>query len=141
MQRGGHGRLHGRRAPPRHRVRTPRQHSTGAHSETGGAPPAFRWCLGAAGFQFGYAPVWGIVYALVQEKLDIEPCFGGLCLATVIHLITFPDWGGAVLSGSKARTRERSWKREFLLATAPLVFGLTPALEYGHGPKRSGSEW
>lgn len=98
-------------------------------------PEDMKW-LGAASFHFGYAAFWGAAYALIQERARVNPLIGGLSLATFIYLITFPDWGGAVLTGSEEKTRNRSWEKEFVLATAPLVFGLGTALLYGRGPIR-----
>ena len=103
-------------------------------------PEDVKW-LGAAAFHFGYATFWGVAYALVQDRLRVRPWVGGLALATLIHLITFPSWGGAVVSGAEDHPRERPWRMELVFATAPLVFGLGTALLYGDGPKRRWRFW
>ncbi len=103
-------------------------------------PEDMKW-LGAASFHFGYAMFWGMVYAVIQDRAQINRWIGGIGLSAFIYLITFPRWGGAVLAGSEKPPRKRSWKRESVLATAPLAFGLGTALLYGRGPKRSCSEW
>lgn len=103
-------------------------------------PEDMKW-VGAASFHFAYAAFWGTIYALVQERAQVNRWSGGIGLGAFIYLITFPRWGGAVLTGAEEPPRKRSWKRELLLATAPLAFGVGTALLYGRGPKRSCSEW
>lgn len=98
-----------------------------------------KW-LGASAFHFGYATFWGALYALAYERKPVNPWVGGLTLATLIHVITFPAWGAAVLAGSEPHPRDRTWRYEAMLATAPLVFGLGTALLYGRGPKRTLAE-
>lgn len=98
-------------------------------------PEDTKW-LAASAFHFGYACLWGALYAVAQERWRVRPIAGGLALAGLIHIITFPRWGGAVVAGSEAPPKERSWQLEVVLATAPLVFGLGTALLYGQGPKR-----
>lgn len=97
-------------------------------------PEDVRW-LGASAFHFGYAAFWGALYALANERWRMRPWVGGQMLAAVIYLITFPSWGGAVLSGSEPAPRERTWRLEVMYATAPLIFGLVTAWLYGRGPE------
>lgn len=96
-------------------------------------PEDMKW-LGASVFHFGYASFWGTLYALLQERRPTSPLAGGLLLGGFIYAITFTNWGGAVLFGGERPSRERSWRRELVLATAPLTFGLGTAFLYGRGP-------
>ncbi len=100
-------------------------------------PEDWEWIASSA-FHFGYAAFRGAAYSLVQERVNMHPLVGGRAMGTLIHLMTFPAWGGAVLSGSEGHPRDRSWRMEGVLATAPLVFGLGTAFLYGRGPKRRG---
>jgi len=88
-----------------------------------------KW-LAAAAFHFGYACVWGALYALAAQRWRPHPVVGGLTLGGVIYAITFPHWGGAVMSGTEAPPHRRSWRQELVLATAALSFGLGTALLY-----------
>jgi hypothetical protein len=97
-------------------------------------PEDTKW-LAASAFHFGYASFWGALYGLARERWRVSPWVGGLTMAAVIHLITFPSWGGAVLTGSEPAPRHRSWRMELVFLTAPLVFGLGTALLYGDGPR------
>jgi hypothetical protein len=98
-------------------------------------PEDVKW-LSASAFHFGYASVWGLLYAFTAERWPrLPPWVGGLALAGVIHLITFPPWGGAVVSGAEPPPTGRSWRKEVVLLTAPLVFGLGTALLYAHAPR------
>lgn len=99
-------------------------------------PEDQKW-LGAASFHVAYAAFWGTVYGLTYERRPVRPIVGGLALGAFIHLVTFPRWGLAVLTGTENKPRERSWRIELVLATAPLVFGLGTALLYGSGPRRT----
>lgn len=103
-------------------------------------PEDVKW-LAASAFHFGYASFWGATYALVQDRVGMRPWIGGLSLAAFLHLITFPSWGGAVLTGSEDHPRNRPWRMELVFVTAPLAFGLGTALLYGEGPKRRWSWW
>lgn len=103
-------------------------------------PEDVKW-LAAASFHFGYAAFWGAAYALVQQRVKANPVAGGLTMATIIYLMTFPPWGGAVLTGSEDHPRRRTWRKEIVLASAPLIFGLGTALLYGRGPKEGDGEW
>lgn len=99
-------------------------------------PEDIKW-LAASAFHFGYSAAWGTLYAILYERRPVHPLIGGTALAAVIHLITFPAWGLAVLSGAEDRPADRSWRVEAMLATAPLVFGLCTAVLYGRGPRRT----
>ena len=99
-------------------------------------PEDVKW-IAASGFHFGYAALWGTLYGLIQERVHLRPWIGGLALAGFLHLITFPRWGGAVLTGAEKEPGERPWRMEIVLASAPLIFGLATALLYGKGPRRS----
>ncbi len=93
-----------------------------------------KW-LAASAFHFGYAAAWGSLYGLARERWPVRPWIGGLAMAALIHAITFPRWGGAVLSGSEPHPRHRDWRLELVYLTAPLIFGLGTALLYGEGPR------
>jgi hypothetical protein len=97
-------------------------------------PDDVKW-LGAAGFHFSYAALWGAIYGLLHERWKMNPWIGGIGLAAFIHLITFPRWGAAVLAGSEKEPQERPWRMEVVLASAPLIFGVLTALLYGNGPQ------
>jgi hypothetical protein len=99
-------------------------------------PEDVKW-LGASAFHFGYAMAWGAAYALAYEKKPVEPWVGGVALSALIYGMTFPAWGIAVLSGSEDHPRRRSWRKEIILVTAPIVFGMGTALIYGRGPGRT----
>jgi len=89
-----------------------------------------KW-LAASAFHFGYAATWGALYGLVSRRWRVHPLAGGAALSALIYAITFPHWGGAVLSGTEPPPPARSWQRELVLATAALTFGLGTALLYG----------
>ena len=89
-----------------------------------------KW-LAASAFHFGYAAVWGALYALASRRWRLHPLAGGTALSVLIYAITFPHWGGAVLSGTEPPPHARTWQRELVLATAALTFGLGTALLYG----------
>lgn len=97
-------------------------------------PEDLKW-LGASAFHFGYASFWGALYALLQERRPVSPWIGGLSLSGVIHLLTFPRWGAAVLTGTEDPPRDRPWRMEVVLATAAFCFGMGTALLYGDGPE------
>jgi len=98
-----------------------------------------KW-LAASAFHFGYATMWGALYALAYRKWRPHPLTGGTALGTLIYAITFPHWGGAVLSGTERPPHKRSWRQELVLATAALTFGVGTALLYGRGPARDHDE-
>lgn len=99
-------------------------------------PEDMKW-LAASAFHFGYAAGWGGLYALVHERRPVHPLVGGATLAVMIYLITFPRWGLAVLTGTEDPPKDRPWRVEAMLATAPLVFGFATGLLYGRGPRRT----
>ncbi len=96
-------------------------------------PEDVKW-LAASAFHFGYAGLWGALYAFARERWRFRPWIGGLGMAALIHFITFPRWGAAVQTGSEPPPHRRSWRIELVYLTAPLVFGLGTALLYGEGP-------
>ncbi len=93
-----------------------------------------KW-LAASAFHFGYSAFWGVLYALAYERCKMNPWLGGLGMAALIHLITFPRWGAAVQTGSEPPPKHRTWREEIVYVTAPLIFGLGTALLYGKGPR------
>jgi hypothetical protein len=97
-------------------------------------PEDVKW-LAASAFHFGYASLWGALYALAYERRPVHPLVGGAALAATIYLITFTRWGGAVLTGTEEPPGRRGARKELVLVTAPLVFGLGTALGYGRGPR------
>lgn len=102
-------------------------------------PEDVKW-LAAATFHFGYAAVLGAAYGVVQQRVKAKPLVGGLTMSALIYLMTFPPWGGAVITGSEDPPRKRTWRKEIVLASAPLIFGLGTALLFGRGAKPS-DEW
>lgn len=99
-------------------------------------PEDSKW-LAASAFHFGYATFWGSLYALLYERRPVRPFLGGLALGGFIWLITFPPWGGAVLSGSERPPGQRSLRMEIVMGSAAFTFGLGTALLYGRGPDAS----
>jgi hypothetical protein len=93
-----------------------------------------RW-LGAASFHFGYAASWGAIYALAHQRRPLRPVVGGLLLSVAIYAVTFPNWGMATRTRTERAHRWRSWRRELLLLTPPIIFGMGTALLYGRGPR------
>lgn len=94
-----------------------------------GLSPAERWTLGTL-FHVGYGAAWGVVYAEGKERLGLPPLVAGGALGGLIYLITFPEWGGAVLTNSERRPEIRSTAMTFVAASVTAVFGLTTALAY-----------
>jgi hypothetical protein len=94
-----------------------------------------RW-LGAAAFHFSYSASWGAIYALAYERRPVRPEVGGLILSGLIYAVTFPNWGIATKTRTERPHRRRSWRRELLLLSPPLIFGMGTALLYGRGPRR-----
>lgn len=99
-------------------------------------PEDVKW-LAASAFHFGYAAGWGGLYALLYDRRPLHPLVAGAALGSLIHLITFPRWGLAVLTGTEDHPDYRTWRVEAMLATAPLAFGLTTGLVYGRGRRRT----
>ena len=91
-----------------------------------------KW-LAASAFHFGYAVFWGGLYAFAHRRWRPHPLLGGTVLGALIYGITFPHWGGAVLTGTERPPDRRSWRKELVLATAAMTFGLGTALLYGRG--------
>jgi hypothetical protein len=98
-----------------------------------------RW-LAASAFHFGYAVFWGLAYGLAHRRWRPHPLVGGTALGALIYAITFPHWGGAVLTGTEHPPQRRSWQKELVLATAAMTFGLGTALLYGRGAADQGPE-
>jgi hypothetical protein len=96
-----------------------------------------KW-LAASAFHFGYAAFWGALYATLYERRPVHPALGGALLSGVIYGITFPRWGGAVLTRAERKPRDRSRRMGVVLATAATTFGMCTALLYGRGPGRRG---
>lgn len=94
-----------------------------------------KW-IAASAFHFGYAAFWGAAYALAHERRPVHPALGGALLSTVIYLITFPRWGGAVLTNTERPPERRSHRMGAVLLTAATTFGMCTALLYGSGPDR-----
>ena len=57
-----------------------------------------RWLI-AAGFHFGYAAGWGVVYALVQRWRPAQPHVGGPLLAALIYALAFSPMGSRHANG------------------------------------------
>jgi hypothetical protein len=93
-----------------------------------------RW-LGASAFHFGYAASWGVLYALAYEKRPLHPALGGLLLSGLIYALTFPDWGAATVTRTERPFKRRNWRRELLLLSPPIIYGMGTALLYGRGPR------
>jgi hypothetical protein len=93
-----------------------------------------RW-LGGAAFHFGYAATWGALYALAYQRRPLHPAIGGLLLSGSIYVLSFTNWGVATKTRTERPHHRRGPRRELLLLTPPLIFGLGTALLYGRGPR------
>lgn len=96
-----------------------------------------KW-IGASAFHFGYAAFWGALYALLYERKPVHPVLGGALLSSFIYGITFPRWGGAVLTRTERKPKHRSWRKGFVLLSAATTFGMCTGLLYGRGPRLRG---
>jgi hypothetical protein len=94
-----------------------------------------KW-LAASAFHFSYAVFWGAAYALAYRRWQPHPLLGGAVLGSLIYAITFPHWGGAVVTGAERPPHRRSWRQELVLGTAAMTFGLGTALLYGRAKTR-----
>lgn len=89
-------------------------------------PLEAEWALGTL-FHLGYGAVWGALYALADDRIDIPPLAGGLALGGVIYGITFPDWGGAVQTQVERPQEVRTRRMSLVIASITLGFGLATA--------------
>lgn len=89
-------------------------------------PLEAEWLLGTL-FHFGYGAAWGMLYALVDENLDVHPALGGVALGGVIYALTFPRRGVAVQTQVERPPRQRTRRMELVAASVTLTFGLTTA--------------
>jgi hypothetical protein len=97
-----------------------------------------KWLLASA-FHFGYATFWGLLYALAARRWRPPPALGGAALGTIIYAITFPHWGGAVLTRTEPPPHRRSWRRELTLLTAAASYAFITAFLYGRPRRGSGA--
>lgn len=89
-------------------------------------PLSAEWVLGTI-FHFGYGATWGMLYALLDEELDVHPAAGGSVMGAIIYAITFPRWGGAVQTQVERTPGRRTRRMTFVAASVALAFGLTTA--------------
>lgn len=89
-------------------------------------PLELEWLLGTL-FHFGYGAGWGMLYALVEEELDIPPALGGVAMGSLIYALTFSRWGGAVQTQVERSPERRTNRMTFVAASVALTFGLTTA--------------
>ena len=89
-------------------------------------PLELEWILGTI-FHFGYGATWGMLYALLEEEIDLHPAIGGTALGALIYGITFPRWGGAVQTDVERPPEVRTRRMTFVAASVALTFGLTTA--------------
>jgi hypothetical protein len=89
-------------------------------------PLAAEWVLGTL-FHFGYGAAWGMLYALLDEELEVHPAVGGAAMGAVIYGITFPRWGGAVQTQVERPPEARTRRMTFVAASVALTFGLSTA--------------
>lgn len=94
-----------------------------------GTSPAERWTAGTL-FHFGYGAFWGAAYAVAREQRQLPPAAGGALLGTVIYLITFPRWGGAVRTSTVPHPSERSAGMAIFGVSVTASFGLATAAVY-----------
>lgn len=89
-------------------------------------PLEAEWLLGTL-FHFGYGATWGVLYALLDERVDVHPAVGGTALGAVIYALTFPRWGVAVQTQVERPPRQRTRRMSLVAASVALTFGLTTA--------------
>jgi hypothetical protein len=97
----------------------------GQHANT---PPGRtqRWLL-ATGFHFGYAGLWGALYAGLQRWRPAQPHVGGPLLASLIYALAFSPWGVATQAGVEKPVESRPARESVLHWTAALSFSLALA--------------
>lgn len=100
---------------------------------------ATRWTLGTL-FHFGYGALWGMGYAATVEKISekrpVDPLLGGTLLGTLIYVITFPNWGGAVKTRTERPPEQRSPGFHLITWSVALTYGIATGLFYGR-PRKS----
>ena len=89
-------------------------------------PLEVEWILGTL-FHFGYGVTWGMLYALLEEEVELHPALGGTALGALIYGITFPRWGAAVQTDVERPPEARTRRMTFVAASVALTFGLTTA--------------
>jgi hypothetical protein len=94
---------------------------TGRHPSEAG-----KWLLGTA-FHFGYGAGWGMLYAAVTHRRGVPPLLGGALLGGLIYGITFPRWGGAVVTDVERAPGRRTRRMTFVASSVTLSFGLATA--------------
>lgn len=92
-------------------------------------PPGVEWAL-AAGFHFGYAAWWGLLYGMVQEWRPARPLVGGPLLGALIYGLAFSPWGAATRAGAEQSPERRDNRETLLHWSAALAFSLTTAYVY-----------
>jgi hypothetical protein len=87
------------------------------------------WLLAGA-FHFGYAALWGSVYALLQRWRPAQPHVGGPLLGALIYALAFSPWGAATQTGTERPVDTRPARHTLLHWTAALSFSLVLAYLY-----------
>lgn len=97
------------------------------------------WLMGTI-FHLAYGAGWGAMYGLSARKLSPGPLLGGTTLGSVIYGLTFPRWGGAVLTDVERPPKQRTPQMTFVAWSVALTFGIATGLMYDRLSRRSGSE-
>jgi hypothetical protein len=105
---------------------------TGRHPSDAG-----KWLLGTA-FHFGYGAGWGALYAAATHRRGVPPLLGGALLGGLIYGITFPRWGGAVLTDVERAPGRRTRRMTFVASSVTLTFGLATAGIFAWLSRRDG---
>ncbi len=101
--------------------------------------PDQEWVLGSV-FHVAYGAGWGAMYGLAARRFDFSPLLGGAALGTLIYGITFPRWGGAVLTGTERPPEQRTARMTFVAWSVALSFGVATGLFYERLGRRDDGE-
>lgn len=93
------------------------------------APLEVEWALGTL-FHFAYGAGWGAMYGVARERTGASAVKAGLVLGGIIHAITFPRWGLAVVTNVERPPERRTKRMDFVAVTETYGFGLATAAAY-----------
>ena len=87
------------------------------------------WMMGTV-FHVLYGAGWGAAYAVATERLRLPPLIGGSLLGGLIYGITFPRWGGAVLTRTERPPGLRSRRMTVVAWSVAMGYGIATGLIY-----------
>src|SRR5690606_20297724 len=93
------------------------------------------WVMGSI-FHVVYGAGWGAAYALATRRRRVHPLIGGAMLGTLIYGITFPRWGGAVLTGTERPPERRTSRMTLVAWSVALSFGVVTGFLYDRLSRR-----